>query len=225
MFRIKFNGFTLAEALMALGIIGLISALTLPTLISNYKNRVFLSQTQKIYNEISNAVVQYRANNRVDSLDYAFGAASASNDDLKNFLNQYFNVAKICEDSGEGCLADSYKNRAGNITFSKSLALSSNVRACARLKSGTSICFLGCYMGACTFSFDVNGLSGPNIGGIDLFGLRLDYYGEYIEEPATSVNNCNDPSVSTGAYYSTRVLEGCFNRLIASGWSMDYYNE
>ncbi len=225
MFRIRFNGFTLAEALLTLGIVGLISALTIPTLISNYKNRVFLSQTQKIYNEISNAVVQYKADNRVDSLDYSFNASSASNDDLKNFLVQYFSVVKVCGDSGEGCLADNYKNRAGNITFSKSSAVSSNIRACAQLKSGAALCFLGCFNSACAFSFDLNGTSGPNIGGIDLFGLRLDYYGEYIEESATSVNNCNDPTVSTGEYLATRVLSGCFSGLVASGWSMDYYNK
>lgn len=36
----KFDGFTLAEVLITLGIIGVVAALTLPALVQNYRNQV-----------------------------------------------------------------------------------------------------------------------------------------------------------------------------------------
>ena len=43
----KNNGFTLAEVLITLGIIGVVAALTIPTLISNTNSRRFASQFKK----------------------------------------------------------------------------------------------------------------------------------------------------------------------------------
>ncbi len=40
-------GFTLAEVLITLGIIGVIAALTLPNLIANYQKKVWATQLKK----------------------------------------------------------------------------------------------------------------------------------------------------------------------------------
>ena len=50
--------FTLAEVLITLGIIGVVAAITLPTLIANYKNKVLLNQAKNSYSIISNAMIQ-----------------------------------------------------------------------------------------------------------------------------------------------------------------------
>lgn len=47
--------FTLAEVLITLGIIGVIAALTIPTLINKYNQHVFNTQFKKAYSTISNA--------------------------------------------------------------------------------------------------------------------------------------------------------------------------
>lgn len=49
--------FTLAEVLITLGIIGVISALTLPSLILNYKNKVVETKLKKIYSIMNQAIV------------------------------------------------------------------------------------------------------------------------------------------------------------------------
>ncbi|MEE3349037.1 MAG: type II secretion system protein [Candidatus Gastranaerophilaceae bacterium] len=51
-----FNGFTLAEVLITLGIIGVVAAMTLPTLIQNHKKNVNLNLLKQTYSQISNAV-------------------------------------------------------------------------------------------------------------------------------------------------------------------------
>ena len=53
------NGFTLAEVLVTLGIIGVVSAMTVPTLMQNYQRQSYVTQLHKVYNEVSQAMVQY----------------------------------------------------------------------------------------------------------------------------------------------------------------------
>lgn len=49
-------GFTLAEVLIALGIIGVVAAMTIPTLMTNYQKKSTATQLKKTYATISNAV-------------------------------------------------------------------------------------------------------------------------------------------------------------------------
>ena len=49
------KGFTLSEVLITLGIVGLIAALTIPAVMKNYKNRLYVSQLQKVYSQLSDA--------------------------------------------------------------------------------------------------------------------------------------------------------------------------
>ena len=46
------HGFTLAEVLVTLGIIGVVSALTIPTLVKNHQRQVYVTQLQKVVNEL-----------------------------------------------------------------------------------------------------------------------------------------------------------------------------
>lgn len=53
--------FTLAEVLITLGIIGVVAALTIPTLIGKYQKLVWVAQLQKSYNTASNSLKQTMA--------------------------------------------------------------------------------------------------------------------------------------------------------------------
>ena len=48
--------FTLAEVLITLGIIGIVSAMTIPTLINNYQKKVTVTRLQKAFSTLSQAV-------------------------------------------------------------------------------------------------------------------------------------------------------------------------
>ena len=52
----KLNGFTLAEVLITLGVIGVVSALTMPALIKKYQQHVTVTQLKKAYTELNQAV-------------------------------------------------------------------------------------------------------------------------------------------------------------------------
>lgn len=51
----KNNGFTLAEVLITLGIIGVVAALTMPALIGNYKRQQTIQQLKKVYSVLGQA--------------------------------------------------------------------------------------------------------------------------------------------------------------------------
>ena len=52
----QLNAFTLAEVLITLGIIGIVAALTLPTVMSNYKKKVVVTKMKKFYTTMNQAV-------------------------------------------------------------------------------------------------------------------------------------------------------------------------
>lgn len=49
--------FTLAEVLITLGIIGVVAAMTMPSLIANYQEKQRVSQLKKVYSALSQAFV------------------------------------------------------------------------------------------------------------------------------------------------------------------------
>ena len=55
-FHIIKKGFTLAEVLITLGVIGVVAAVTLPTLIQNYKKHVVETRLAKFYTTINQAI-------------------------------------------------------------------------------------------------------------------------------------------------------------------------
>lgn len=60
--KIKY-GFTLAEVLITLAIIGIVAATTIPTLINNYQKRVVVTRLQKFYSAMNQALLLSQAEN------------------------------------------------------------------------------------------------------------------------------------------------------------------
>lgn len=89
------KGFTLAEVLVTLGIIGVVSAMTVPTLMQNYQRQSYVTQLHKVYNEFSQAAERYKNDNNYLNLSESRVRGNA--DELKRFFNSYFKVVKDCE--------------------------------------------------------------------------------------------------------------------------------
>ena len=49
------KGFTLSEILITLGIVGVVAVLTVPSVMKNYRNRMYVAQLQKTYSQIHDA--------------------------------------------------------------------------------------------------------------------------------------------------------------------------
>ena len=120
-------GFTLAEVLITLAIIGVVAAMTLPTLIQNQQKRSLEVATQKFYSNMSQAVKKYMADEGVDDLrntplTWSYDGGSQEDYDAsyekaqkacEEFVQKYLKVVKVCED---GCFADNYTRQNGETT-------------------------------------------------------------------------------------------------------------
>ena len=64
--------------LVTLGIIGVVSAMTVPTLMQNYQRKSYVTQLHKVYNEVQQALLQYQTDrNAVDLKEAGLVGADA----------------------------------------------------------------------------------------------------------------------------------------------------
>lgn len=98
------NGFTLAEVLITLGIIGVVAAMTLPSLVNNYKNKELKTRTKKTYSLIQQAIQKYQADSgTIGDVNGLFDTSKTSAEVTTNF-SKYFKTSKICTTSSQkGC--------------------------------------------------------------------------------------------------------------------------
>src|SRR5574344_1380256 len=74
----KKSAFTLAEVLITLGIIGVVAALTLPSLIENHNKKVWTTALQKQYSIWEQGFQKMKSDNEVDKLDDTTAFSSLS---------------------------------------------------------------------------------------------------------------------------------------------------
>ena len=80
------NGFTLAEVLITLGIIGVVAAITLPVLITNFQKKQIATAVKKAYSELSQALkLSETDNGEMQYWDYPIGSV----EDTEIFVNKY----------------------------------------------------------------------------------------------------------------------------------------
>ena len=103
------NGFTLAEVLITLVIIGVIGALTVPALIQSTKKQELAAQLQKLYTSLSNVTQQIIAE------EGAVKGWASNLDDVYNFYKARLSLLKDCG-TASGCFKQfsRLKDLAGN---------------------------------------------------------------------------------------------------------------
>ena len=93
----KKSGFTLAEVLITLGIIGVVAAMTIPTLIQNTNSVKFQSQFKKSVSTLSQAALMAQAQYDTDyaALTGDSAASNCASDSLSNPKNKDSNDAPL----------------------------------------------------------------------------------------------------------------------------------
>ena len=216
------KGFTLAEVLITLGIIGVVAALTLPNMLKNHQKRVMVTQLQRTYNSIVNAMPSYMDDVHATSLfDTDAFNANRNRDDvtpLVNFVKDNFKTSKICTADTTGGTAACYGNEYRRLSGSVNGGFSGDV--CTLLKTGATICFNRMEEKS-EFPYvyiDVNGPQGPNVWGRDAYQLEFNNKGDIAETFADEPSN---PHVA-GYCEDNQYGGGCFNKIVEDGWVMDY---
>lgn len=181
------QGFTLAEVLITLGIIGIVASMTIPTLISNASKQQTAEKLKRIYSVLMQAK-QTAVNTTGASVDQWFtsdvadGTAAGADKFVNTYIIPYLNVAKTCGLSITGeCL-----ERVYYLTQSRGYDDSwfNNNTSKFFLNDGTLIGVEAYDTGNNRFDVivDINGQAQPNTWGKDVF---LFYYypnGNFIPE-------------------------------------------
>lgn len=84
------KGFTLAEVLITLGIIGIVAAMTLPALTANYRKQVVVTRMQKFYTVFNQAIkMSELENGEMDTWDMKANASYNNYKGSVEFFNMY----------------------------------------------------------------------------------------------------------------------------------------
>ena len=193
--KYRILGFTLAETLITLVIIGVVAAITLPVLFSNYQEEQTKAALKKNYAAFKNAFYKLKY---IDGADYNNLVIPANNQQInvttsfKNDLSKYMVISKFCRHT-EGCFPSVIYKKNGKVytsNYSSTTDQYSQENISFVLNDGTSVLLTlwsdftitGNYMGingnrlesvALVIFIDVNGLRKPNTNGKDIFYFVL----------------------------------------------------
>ena len=158
----KKQGFTLAEVLITLGIIGIVAALTIPALVGNYQKEVTVTALKKMYSTLYQAAHMYQAQNGItfEEFDTSLDGKSF----IANYFKPYLHIIKECNGFSQcydkNPLAIDRKTDYRNIYY------------IAVLSDGSYLGITSVPTGK-LFYFDINGKKGPNYSGRDIFSFYL----------------------------------------------------
>lgn len=204
------KAFTLAEVLITLGIIGIVAAMTLPSLVAKHRLKVLHTQFLKAYSDLNNASKRFEANNGITVYEYSLNGSTPT-DTLKKFMEVFIGTKY-----GERVGTDYDDEITGSLSFEKAIGYTpknlagtpQKVQPCdqsiiteevggrffsmddsvsvynSALEYGPKICV------------DTNGRKGPNIYGYDWFvfiftknGAVKPYIGKNVENISTEMTN------------------------------------
>lgn len=174
------KAFTLAEVLITLGVLGVVAAMTMPTLINKQRNKALEAQFHKAHSLVSQALTQMGSNN-IDLAKMYCGTTRRDEKEnifIKDFA-KYFKVVK----SEYGNTADLTKLGYKNATFYQSAPghavfnNDSHNNGAIIISNGMMIASSGCWWRdggvGIDFVVDTNGTKGPNKFGYDLFYFQF----------------------------------------------------
>ena len=231
--------FTLAEVLIVLGIIGVVSALTLPALIQSWQNKAYVSQLHKVYNEFQQSFLTTMNDESATNLSEAGFVRNENCEIEKDFLHSHFKVVKDCGTTNASeCFAPEYTMLDGSIESPNSLGYAVTIATGASIQFYIDGLDLGDedtddYLGYIVV--DSNGLKKPNKGGRDFFRMFVYADGvldDYEINPSCRRNKVGCPGGKANAsearefLYTTYCLRGdsdaigCFGKLLNDNWEI-----
>ncbi|MBR1754774.1 type II secretion system protein, partial [bacterium] len=206
------SGFTMAEVLITLGIIGVVAALTIPTLMQTQKEKSTIAAVKKNTSIVSNAVKMAIAN------DGEFSGTTAK--DFYNYISPYLKIGKYCG-TGTGCWTNT---TIKTLDGSDWINMDSYNYEKAILADGSSLQVWANQIYGPEFRIDINGIKGPNQMGVDVF-----YFGVDRKDGTLFLNKDNGEENPSGGIYLCNKADSSssYNGAMCANWilindNMDY---
>ena len=223
----KCTAFTLAEVLITLTIIGVIAALTIPTLSRKWSDHADVAKVKETISILSNAMKMAIAENGpVDSWYFTTGDKNVQ---ISNMFAKYlksncraYDCKHFSWGSGENAAYRQanngyYKSLKGDIMIANSPDNNYSRPSTIQLKNGAYVYFSSSYLPNIRIFFDINGVKKPAQMGYDIFLIDFSNYG--VSSFVKDKNSCN----RYGGASSTSPSDGlsCAYWVIKHG-NMDY---
>ena len=234
------NGFTLAEVLITLGIIGVIFAVTIPSLLARHQKQVTVNRLKQTYTILYQAVeMAINDNGPIETWDiknadyFNSDAYNYGKEFAQKYLFPYMKVIKNCKYNSRECLAEKayYLDKSGNTYISAynnvtyNFVLSNGVVLCVWPRGNVVEIFV-----------DINGKAKPNTAGKDIFYMLIvknagisTIFGKFPSAGVYFYGQGHDREYLKTQYYNcakTGFLSGmyCGALIMLDGWkiSKDY---
>lgn len=172
------SAFTLAETLIVIAIIGVIAAMTLPTVINKYQEKQTITKLKKVYTTLGQVAMRLSYENTENALPVGEAVtASKSKDFVNNSILKYFNGAVVSNSTF-------YKKESPWSGISTSIVTYYQLGR-VMFKTNDGIIYFMLFMsyddnGAKVYSknitvyVDLNGVREPNTSGKDVFIFSID---------------------------------------------------
>ena len=194
--------FTLAEVLITLGIIGVVAAMTMPSLIQHYREKAMVTSLEKFVSTISQAVDLYKADNEcVDSISTCVSYISKGDENCDNFapIAAKMNVIASVKNANKST-ADWLPDKAYNYYGEEQEGIyggvsKRNIGACAYLLNDGTTFAVDINPTNFDIMVDVNGKKLPNRVGQDIFPLLIGADANFVNAGVTSGNSNKNKDV------------------------------
>lgn len=226
MFRINYKklvAFTLAEVLITLGVIGVVAAMTIPALISNYRKKQLEVQIKGTYSTIQQAL-RFAEYENVPYTTLKDGSTAVIKEWFDSFLGLHLKVEHLCINRNpKGCwhqvktlAGANYGDSEGigssilGFIIAKGASVTVDVYNANDIKGNFGI---NTNDDSLVFFFDANGKVKPNILGKDVYIMVFTEKGLVPAGASKSRAEVDQNCFNGDGKY-------CLNKVISGGWTI-----
>jgi len=246
------TGFTLAEVLITLGIIGVVAAMTIPTLVKDYQKTQYVTGFKKVYAQFNQVLQQMAADHGSagDLRGTGLFVATSTTQQFGDIVANYIKITNNCQmNANNDCGADFNKyidgtDITGAYTYFASASYYKFISADGvsyALRNLANDCntptytrgITGNLSQTCGLMFvDINGRKPPNFEGRDVFRFYITNGKGPLLYPA---GGADDNFFDTSNWWKNWSPTGCSNspgtykygfycagRIMEEGWQMNY---
>lgn len=230
-FLCKCTGFTLAEVLITLAIIGVVAAVTIPMFITNYKKQVAVTQLKKMYSTLSQALAFSVPDGDYSSLMFVDNDMRSMKNWFDSAILPHIKTVNVCYNSNGCWVPKTTQLNGGNvildhgtrglgeciIVFNTLDGYSVNLDGWSKYDA-LRIFGVKANMDTMVASVDINGKNLPNVIGKDIFVFVYSNRGLVPAGHDLTDAQVNASCNKTGNGYF------CFEKIIRNNWQIDKNN-
>ena len=204
------NAFTLAEVLITLAVIGIVAAMTIPNLVSSYREKAVVTKLTKIYATLSNAYQLAKIDyGSIDTwgLSAEKGHAPGNSENkVIDIMSKYLKTVSKCYYSDTTCKTWTVYNLEGEVDtvdiYGNRLALADGT-VISHIYINSENCNFGGLLFCGSFKVDLNGDKLPNTYGKDIF--------QFTFTPEAIVASGINDKTQTDNPFSSSPTVNCFS--------------